>query len=566
MKRIARTLVIATAVAALAGCATFHKAKNIQAQAISAIHQQKPPTSPPIVSTVSTPWLLGTAVQTSKPLPTFLKQKVTLVTSQPMSLSEVGEWIASNTGVPVDTNDATSNTQGSGGGSSATASASVATSLPGKGSSGSSPSMASLPSLPGASANPGNDEAPPAIQIRYSGQLVGLLNTVAARDGVWWRYHDGGIDFFSRETRTYEIPALSWSTKSKGTIVASAGAGALGGLGSTLSSMAGSTTGGGSSSQGNRSTGMTDVTNESSVDVWSDLKKAAKVVAGPGATTVVSPSTGTITVTGTPPQVDQVHEWVKGLSKSLSQQVAITVHVYNVQLNNEQNYGFSLTQAFENLSKQYGIALKGVVPPTVSSGGSITPMSIGANILTGAPGAVGQWAGTAVAVKALSTLGNVTQVFSRSAVSLNGQPAPIQVAQQTGYLAENESTQTANVGSTTGLIPGTVTTGFTADFLPRISNGLIYLGMNMTISNLQKITTITSGSGSIQVPSVSSSTFQQSVHLKPGQTLLLTGFSQKGSNLSRNGLGNNYFPWLGGGGDATTNSRLIAIVITARIL
>jgi type IVB pilus formation R64 PilN family outer membrane protein len=187
-------------------------------------------------------------------------------------------------------------------------------------------------------------------------------------------------------------------------------------------------------------------------------------------------------------------------------------------------------------------------------------------MLSSATGAASQYSGSQVAVQALATLGNVTQVFSRSAMSMNGQPAPIQVAQQTSYLAENSTTSTANVGSTSGLIPGTVTTGFTAMFLPRIDNGRVLLGMNMTISNLVSLDTITSGSESIQVPTVDSSTFQQSVSLKPGQTLLLTGYSQSGDNTTRNGVGSPYMPLLGGGANASTTKQMIAIVITAKIL
>lgn len=103
-------------------------------------------------------------------------------------------------------------------------------------------------------------------------------------------------------------------------------------------------------------------------------------------------------------------------------------------------------------------------------------------------------------------------------------------------------------------------------FLPKIVDGRILLGMNMTISNLVGIQTISSGGSSIQVPTVDSSTFQQSVKLKPGQTLLLTGYSQSQGSTTHNGVGSPYFPLLGGGADASLSRQMIAIVITARIL
>jgi type IVB pilus formation R64 PilN family outer membrane protein len=416
------------------------------------------------------------------------------------------------------------------------------------------------------------------IPLNWNGSVAGLLDYVTAKDGLWWKYRNGAVHVYRTETETFSIPALAWSTKASGSIIAAAGAsgssssggagGAMGGgsaMGGAGGAMGGSS---GSSSQGNISTGTTDIVNTSSVNVWKNMEKTAQIVAGGAARVMADSSTGTLTVTGTPPQIGQVRQWVRGLTRQLERQVIISVHVYNVQLNSGQNYGLNLSGVFNNLGKQYGVSLQGVAPPTPTGGGmsNTTPMSLGASMLSSATGAASQVNGSQVAVQALATLGNVTQVFSRSAMSLNGEPAPIQVAQQTSYLAENSTMQTANVGSTSGLIPGTVTTGFTAIFLPRVDNGQVLLGMNMTISNLVSLNTISSGSESIQVPTVDSSTFQQSVSLKPGQTLLLTGYSQSGGNTSHNGVGSPYLPLLGGGANASTSKQMIAIVITAKIL
>jgi type IVB pilus formation R64 PilN family outer membrane protein len=543
------SLALAAAPLILSGCATFHHAHEMQANTESAIAQYQPPEAPPVVSTVDTPYLLGTAVDVRHAVPSILKQSITLVSAAPLTLPEIAAKISALTGIPVHAEGISSG----------------AAAVPG----------ATLPPLPSQSfgmPNPlqgaGGQYASRGIPLDWHGSVAGLLDMITAKDGVWWKYRDGAVQIFRTETKTFSIPALAWSTQSSGSIVASAGANAMGGGMSSGIGGAGSMPTGGSmgssGGQGNTSTGTTSIVNTSKIDVWAGLQKIAQTVAGQGAQVEASGSTGTITVTGTPPQIRHVREWVDGLSRQLERQVAITVHVYNVTVNNEQNYGMNLAGAFQSLGKQYGVSLQGVAPPTPTGG--TQPMSIGANILNTATGALGQWQGSSVAVQALATLGHVSQVFSKSTISLNGQPAPIQVAQQTGYLAESSSTQTANVGATSGLIPGTVTTGFTAMFLPRVIDGKILLGMNMTISNLVGIQTISSGGNSIQVPTVDSSTFQQSVKLKPGQTLLLTGYSQKGGSTTRNGVGSPYLPLLGGGADANTSKQMIAIVITARIL
>ncbi len=529
----------------MSGCATFHQAHQMQAHTEQAIASYQPPKSPPVVQTVDTPYLMGTPVAISKSLSPALKRHITLISAQPLTIREIAAKIAEISGIPVRVDN-----------------------LSGKSSAASPGTLPPLPSQTGPIFNPlarpQGSYADHGIPLDWHGSLAGLLDYVTAKDGFWWKYRDGAIHIFRTETKTFSIPALNWSTNASGTIEASTGAnndssGTVAGGGASLST--GSTGGTGGS---NASTGSTDIANTSKTDVWKGLQKTAETVAGPGAQVTADASMGTITVTGTPPEIGQVRDWVRQLTRELSRQVAITVHVYNVQVNNEQNYGLNLTGAFQNLAKQYGVSLQGVAPPSAT--GNTAPMSLGANILSSATGAAGQWNGSSVAVQALATLGHVTQVFSRSAITQNGQPAPIQVAQQTTYLAESSSTQTANVGTTSGLIPGTVTTGFTALFLPRIDNGHIYLGMNMTISNLVSIETISNADGSIQAPTVDSSTFQQLAKLKPGQTLLLTGYSQAGGNTTRNGVGSPDFPLLGGGADATTSKTMIAIVITARIL
>ncbi len=562
---ILKFAVAAVVIPLMAGCATFHQAHVQQVRAEQAITHYQPPAPPPVVTVTNTPFLLGTVVDVRHAMPAVLRQPVTLVTSSPLSLSEIAAKISSMTGIPVSTDDVAQN----------------------------SGAERSLPPLPGSGTTTGSlpsnaflgSSVRHAITLNYYGPLAGLLDSVAAKNGVWWHFRNGRIVFFRTETKTFSIPALAWSTKATGSIVASSGSG--GGMGSSESGMggamggniggAGATTGvnpsmgssvggmGASGSAGGSSgTGSTSITNTSHVDVWKGLQKVAQTVAGKSAQVIANASTGSITVTGTPPQVRHVREWIQGLSRRLSQQVAITVHVYDVQITNEQNYGLNLSGAFQSLGKQYGISVAGVAPPTPVSGQA--PFSMGANILNSATGAMGQWSGSQVAVQALATMGNVSQVFEQSAVTLNGQPAPIQVAQQVGYLASSSSTQTANVGTTSGLMPGTVTTGFTAMFLPRISGGRILLGMNMTISSLISIQTVSSGGNSIQVPSIASSTFQQSVSLKPGQTLLLTGFKQHNGQTTHNGVGSPYMPLLGGGADANTKNQMIAIVITARIL
>jgi len=519
-----------------AGCSTFHEVSGIHADAMAGVTANGIPT-PATVQTVDTPYLLGQAVNVVESQPALLGQQITLVSSRPQSVFRVAGQISQLTGIPV---NVTGLSAGADSSSAVATHAPIGVGLP--------PPPASL--LAGVS-DAGSSDLPD-VTLRYSGPLNGLMDTVASQTGLSWKFQDGGITLFRVETQTFMIPALAWTTSGSNQIAASVGA--------STSSAAGGGGGGGTSTQ---SAGETTITTSSTADVWSDLTATAKAMSG-GAIVTASKSTGTITVTGTPDQISQVGNWVKSIVPVLSKQVALTVQVYAVHINREQNYGFTPTVAFENAAKSLGVNVTGAPAPAVT--GTTAPFSFGASILSTATGSAGQWSGSQIAVQALATIGTVDQVFSRDLVTLNGQEAPIQVAQQIGYLQSSSTTATTNAGTTSSLTPGTITAGFTGSITPRIIGGKIFLGMNITISSLDSLQTITSGGSSIQLPTTDDSVVQQSASLQSGSTLMITGFQQNQGRQTNNGVGSPYLPIFGGGADATVNKILIAIVVTARTL
>lgn len=536
MRALWGVLLLATS---LSGCATFKQASNMNNAASNDITQAQDQ-YPKVVNVTQAPYLMGEEV-TAQPAPDpILSETVTLVSARPLSIREVAVRITDMTGIPVDvtglsSSDSTASAAGPEGVFAAQAMR------------GGLPAPPASMMVGASSSSTGGDSDLPSVTLHYHGTLGGLIDNVTAQTGLSSKIQDGRLVFFKVETETFLIPALEGSVSSNNQITASSGAGGSGGS-------SGSSSGGSSDSN---STGQTTITSTSTTDVWAGISKTAATV-GEGAKVVADPSTGTITVTGTPAQLGQVAAWVQSLSDTLSKQVAVTIHIYSIKLNDEQNYGFSPQLAFKNAAGKVGFSVTGAPAPTVSSG--LSPFSFGAQILKG------KFAGTDLAVQALATLGQVSQVFSQSRVTLNGQPASIQVAEQTGYLASSEVTTTANVGSSASLTPGSVTTGFTGTLTPRVVGDKIYLGMNMVISSLEGLQTVSSGQSSIQVPTTEDTVVSQSAVLKSGSVLMITGYNEAGGNSTHNGTGSPYFPLFGGGADASTNHNLIAIVVTARTL
>lgn len=523
----------------LAGCGTAQQQAGDLMQGAStqiAQAQQKAALPTPVTTTTPAAWLMGQSIKVET-LPVVLTQKVSYRPTGKVSLPEIAGWITQTLGLSVNTAEIQNNAT-----TGAAPSALTAVSA------GASPGILMPP--PAQLFNAASSSSLPMMALAYEGTLSGLLDLVANKAGVWWKFSDGKIHFYRTITKTVYLPALERKSTGSSSIVASAGASS------------------GTNSTGTNNAGATSNNNEYGVYVWSDIEKTAKTVAGVSAggsaQVVASAALGSITVTGTPIQVRNVEEWARDLANNLSQQVAITLSIYSVDVKDEDNYQWDPTVIFSRLSSNLGVSISGPQGPAIQSGKTPFKMSVG--ILNNG---VSDFSGSKLAYQALSTLGTVSDTFSQTVVTQNGQPAPIQMGRQVTYMASSSTSQTANVGSTESLTPGTVTTGITAMFLPRIVNGKILLSMNLTNSALDgPIATFTSASGksSIQTPIISSSTFQQSVSLTPGDALLLTGLQQDNGQTSRSGVGSASNWLLGGGIGAFSGKKIIAVVVTAKVL
>ncbi len=518
--RLLRWAVIA-ALVPLSGCATFHQDEVFHKKVMQNIQQLRTPKPAPVVQVENDPYLLGPVVQVQKPIPALLQQPIHLAHDSRLTLGEAAALITQATGIPVHVDVQKVSAKNT------------------------------LPPLPGMGSTVLLNTGTSSHSFHWSGGTIAqLLDEITAAHRVYWKWSDGAVDIFRTETRTFQIPALDWAGSLNGSISSTSGSQAA----SSGSDTGPTTTG----------TGNMAIKNQSQVNVWKGLTKVIQTIAGHSAVVVADSSLGTVSVTGTPPQLQRVAHWVKVIGRQITRQVAVTIRVYNVRVDHEQNYGINLSGAFDQVAKNYGLTFSGASVPAVS--GSATPASFGAGILSATNPSNAQFNGSQVTLQALATLGDTTMVYNQSAVTLNGEPSPIQVAKNITYLASSSTTNTANVGSSTSLTPGTLTTGFTANILPRIEGNKVLLGVNMNLSDLIQIQTITSGGSEIQAPEVYTDSFFKSVALKSGQTLVISSYAQTVGDVTHNGAGSPYVPILGGGADATHNKTMVVITITAHIL
>lgn len=557
--------VVATMLSSMSGCGTYQTYRDqaaITADAKASVETAQ--RSRPVVQVHEGSWLMGEKVRASKVQPEIFDNPVVFKDKTVFTLTDIATWIAQNMGVRAEV-DASAQSMAT----PLVSGAIVPTARPAgpfPTADGATPALSSaLPSFSGSTPTPFFPSRPSAPQsaFSYTGTFKGFLDVIDARYGVWSRYQDGVVVFFKTETRTFTIPTLADSSSMSGTITtgdstssgsSSGGSGgqSTGGSGSSSSSGSGSSSGDG---------GQTMKLQLQSTP-WETMRETAAAIAGSGAQVVADKNLGVLTVTGSPPQCERVEQWVKSLNAMFGKQVAIDVHVYQVQLTREDNYGLDLSLAYKSGSGHTGVTFAGASPPTVTS--SSTPMTFGASIVGGSLD------GTKAAIQALSTLGNVSQVVSRSGVTQNGKLLALQAAKSQGYVASTSTTLAASVGSSTSIQTGTLVPGFTSSFLPKVVDGRILIDFDMTLSDLLRLDTFTSGTGSsqssVQLPLEQITRFQQSISLKPGETLVLTGMRQQSASTTNNGIGSPWMPLLGGGVDAQKGDTIISVVISARLL
>lgn len=126
---------------------------------------------------------------------------------------------------------------------------------------------------------------------------------------------------------------------------------------------------------------------------------------------------------------------------------------------------------------QYGIAFGNTAGVGAGLANSLAPLSAGTPFAAfGVTNPTSRWRGSGALIEALSRRGRVSVRQTSSVVTMNGIPAPLQVANTRGYLASVSTSDGTQSGGGTGsnvtrttLVPGQVTTGFQMTLLPGLT-------------------------------------------------------------------------------------------------
>ena len=406
-----------------------------------------------------------------------------------------------------------------------------------------------------------SEATPFEMKVDYTGRLSEFLDIVGTHFNQSWQHKNGRIVFSKLITRTFELPALPGAQE----------------LEFNLTSGNGQTSSGGAGGQQTKGALDQKASINSAVDLWKEIKETLGSIVGPYGRFEISPATGTVTVTASPNVVQRVHDYTDVMKKRMSGQVALSIQVLNVALEDSDSFDNNVAALFTGGSKgafalgrrSPGFNASDPRSSTIGNLNSTTP-SLGYAILDPSS----PFANTQGAISALSERGNVSVVTSASLTTVNGSPVPLQVVNKRNFVKKVTNTQgtglSTGVASTT-IETDTVSTGFNLQMVPRIlHDGSLLLQYGMNISELvgreDGFDTFTVNGSTVQLPNVNQRNFVQQSIVPNRSTLVLAGFETARSTSSQQGVGDPRNWLLSGGRTAKNRREVVVILITPTLL
>lgn len=385
---------------------------------------------------------------------------------------------------------------------------------------------------------------PTKMLVSYRGPLSGLLDEISSRFGIWWKYEKNELYFYKFVTRTFVLYSLP-TKQSLSTNV-----------------------GGSSTDSGSGGSSALTLTSSAELELWSNIEKSITSMISKDANLSMDPVNGTISLTATPNDIKKVAHFINEQNNRLARQVAISVKVLQITVDDSDTYALDINALFKDGSNTtFGFA-------SAASGISEdVAQNLTMRIMPGF------WDINS-SIKAMSTQATTNLITSGTVTTMNNKPAPIQVVKKQNYISEITKTNSGGDSGTYDISTETeeIETGFTMNVLPRIlEHGRLLMMFDMTLSDLiklEKVDLISGGTGEeensggeyIQNPIIESRGFSQEVSLKSGESLVLTGYERVENTATKTGVGSATNSLLGGSAQAGKVRSVLVIILTPVIL
>ncbi|WAJ37248.1 PilN family type IVB pilus formation outer membrane protein [Pseudomonas sp. GOM7] len=501
------------------------------------------------------PWVSTQPLITKRGLPQSLNRDIAYRPSSPVTITEIAQYITSETGLPVVVAPDAINP------SILDSTSTASTQIPG--SSNTSASASGLEGLfPGSALSPASAMAfsgnsslglPQTIQgLKYAGAVSGLLNQATSRLGLSWHYDPDikGVRITYFDTKVFDV----WAFGDDQEIESTVRSGLTTSTGSAAGMSGGSSSGTGASGEsGSSQSTKVKIVTSLLGDIESNVRSMLST--RPAGRMFLSRTTGTLTVSDRPEVLRRVEAYLSSINRSITRQVSFNVTVFEVVLTDRDQLALNWAAVYQSISSNWGFQLANTVA------------GIGSEAVTGSVGildtADSPWAGSEAVIQALAQQGRISNIRTPSVTTLNLQPAPIQIGNVQSYIASSTTSTTASVGSTTSLNPATITSGFNMMLLPKVlDRDNLLLMINLSMSSRPTFQTFESNDSRVQTADYDTKNAAPKVKLRSGQTLVLTGFEENREDATRSGVGSARFLGLGGGRSRTSEHSVLVVLVT----
>ncbi|WOF81403.1 hypothetical protein P5704_026265 (plasmid) [Pseudomonas sp. FeN3W] len=503
---------------------------------------------PTAIEEVDGIWLGGEAFRVSEELnaPSLLKRNVKIQQLEPISASDLIGDLSRDLGVRIVlTQDAIEHTEG------------VSENESNQAQGGEDENMA----IPMGGQSPmdfsSQVSVSPAANIRftldYSGSVSGLLDIVAVKSGLFWKYEHGEIIMRRYETKSYLVDVTPGSVEFQSTMK------------SDLSSISSGEDGALGSSDSYHQVKSTNKPKSN----WEAMTSAIESMLSKGGKMAIAEQVGTLTVTDTPQVQRRVAEYIKRLNAISSKQIAIKTEVLEISSDENGNFDTGIMGAFD---------WKGDLNLSVDSTQKIS-FGVGSD-RNGNTNMENKWSDSSSAsLDLLRQNKNVSLKTSSIMYAMNGQPTPFQQLDEVGYLAAVEiPTRGQGQGQGQGeeevtsysvaLTPGRTSQGISMMIMPRImSDGHVMMNFAVDSSRINAIDSYgEEGGAQIQLPNRSLNKYQQMVRVASGKPLMIAGLERTENHAQINSKFGRASWMLGGSQKGGKRKVMTMIILTPYIM
>ena len=367
----------------------------------------------------------------------------------------------------------------------------------------------------------------PAAGI-WTGPLPRLLDAWSAVGGYEWRFEDGRIEVIRRKTVTFGINALAGRQDYS----------------------ARTTTQDRGSGEGSSGSARQSISTRARFDPWPEIEVELERLAGADADLAVSPGNATVTVSGTPATLSRVRGYLRHLNRSVLRPVTISAHMYAVRFERDADFQVGIVALIDRIFDQR-------LRLDIGSG-RIAVVRPGADL----PGGTDTFRAT---LRALRSLGTASRVLSADVPSLNGKPAQFYELLKTAYLREITTTSTDS-GTRTTLRPGEISSGFSLSYTARITApDEVLVRLVASLRDRPTFAVFGTEFARIQLPVYADRGVQATQRLRRGETLIVSGFSDRASSSDREGSLHESVPLPEGARRSSSFRQEQVLLLTAEI-